>query len=181
LVAALALAAAARAEGEAVEPEVALPILLRVLTYDRGFKARGEGDFLVLLPADAANISRRDKVLAVARGMKLTSIQNRPLRYQALDFTSADALGQAIGGQTASAVLLIPGLPTAAVEQAKRAANGIHAYVLSLDTAVVEQKNAMVGVSIHDGHPQIVLNVDGARAANANFDNAVLKVARLVE
>ena len=53
--------------------------------------------------------------------------------------------------------------------------------MVSVDAALVEQKNAMVGVAIHDGHPQIVLNVNGARAASANFDNAVLKVARLVE
>jgi hypothetical protein len=54
-------------------------------------------------------------------------------------------------------------------------------YTLALDAALVEQKSALIAVSTHEGRPQIVLNVDAARGLNASFDNAVLRLARLIQ
>jgi hypothetical protein len=157
-----------------------MQIMLRVLTYDRAFKEHGEGDFVVLVLAGPSTTAQRDKVLTRISGLKLTHIQGRLLKYLPLDVTGADAIARGIEELKANALLLIDGTSSDVVAQAQREAASHHLYSLALDPSVVERKAALLGVSLRDGKPQILINVEGARGLHASFDNAVLRLARLI-
>jgi hypothetical protein len=178
--ASLLLAIPAAGDGEQLDPKTALSIMLRVITYDRSFKAPESG-FMVVIPTEPGLASARDQVLAASRELNLTSIQGHELRFAGVDLRDPSGLAAAVAQRKASAIVVIPGTSAPMLAEINRVSQASHLYTLALDPAAVEQKQALLSVAPHEGRPQIVLNVDAARALGATFDNSVLKVARLVQ
>jgi hypothetical protein len=176
----LVLAIPAAGDVEQLDPKTALSIMLRVLTYDRAFKAPESG-FVVLIPAEPALTAALDQVLAASRELNLTSIQGHELKFAGIDLREPTGLAAAVAQRKASAIVAIPGLSPALLAEINKVSLASHLYILALDPAMVEQKQALISVTPREGRPQIVLNVDAARALGATFDNSVLKVARLVQ
>jgi len=177
---AFALAPCARAE-EPLEPQLALPILLRVLPYDRAFSTRGEGTFVVLIVAQPGAGGDRDALLRAAEALKVSSIQGRPLRFEAAEAHDVASLREAVRKAHAGAILV----PARASNELLMALPVIldteHTYTLAMDPSAVERKLALLSVSNREGRPQIWLNIESTRAMNASFDSAILRVARLIQ
>src|SRR5580700_2206122 len=106
------LMAAPVAAGE-VDALHALPILLKVLTYDRNFHSRGSGEFVVLVPAEPASASARDEIFVVIKTLSLTAIQNRPLKFISVDYKDSTSLDDQVQKTRAQAILAIHGLSPA--------------------------------------------------------------------
>jgi hypothetical protein len=174
------LSLAAAADGDQLDPKTALSIMLRVLTYDRAFKPPESG-FVVVIPSEPAQAAARDQVVAATHALNLTSIQGHELRFAGIDLRDPSALAAQVAKSKASAILVVPGSSPALLTEINKISQASHLYVLALDPSLVEQKLALLGVAPREGRPQILLNVDAARALGATFDNSVLKVARLVQ
>jgi hypothetical protein len=183
LLVALALAAGTPASAATtnVDPLTALPILLRVLTYDRNFRSRGAGEFVVLVPGEAGKEASRDDVLVAVKTLGLNTIHNRPLKFVSADFKDAAALDDAVQKSRAQAILAVPGLVPATVKAISEVAQTNQIYTLALDFKFVETSLALGVAPKDDGKPQIVINLVAAKAVGAVFENSVLKLARLVQ
>ncbi len=168
--AALVLYAGA-ARAQEVPPQLALMVMLKVLTYDGHFAERGGGDFVVLVPYAKGGEGRAAELVEKAQGLELKSINERPLKFLAV---AASELG---GGTRASAVLLHAGFPPDAAQEVLAIATKARLYSLALDEALVKQ-GAMLSVASNAGKPQVVLNVTTARVVGAEMGPSVLKVAR---
>ena len=177
--AALLPAAAVRAD-EATDPKVALPVLLKVVTYDRNFAARGSREFVLLVASEPAQQALRAELLSTLKGLKLSSIHNRTLRLVEVEFKDQAFLDAKVQSERASAILAVPGLSGAGLTAVSEVAMDNQIYTLALDQAMAE-KSLAIAVTVKDGRPQIVINQTAAKGIGAVFESSVLKLARVVQ
>jgi hypothetical protein len=180
LIAALVCVEGAASAQDIPDPKVAVPILLKVITYDKAFSGRGAGDFVLLVVSEPGQANTREEVLTTLRTLKLSAVQNRPLRFVTAEFKDESSLAAKLDAVKPSALLAIPGISSPGVQLISEAAQKRQIYSLALDASMVE-RNLALGVVAREGKPQIVINVAAAKAVGANFETAVLKIAKMVQ
>jgi len=162
------------------QAKVAMPILLKVLTYDETFDSRGSGPFTVAVANEPGQEAARDNLLEELKALTVTSIKNRPLKFVPIEFKDERGLGAELTRTSADAILAVPGLSQTGVKAVSAVAEKAKRYSLALNSAMVEQALS-VGVSTEGGKPQIVINDRASKAVGAKFDVAVLRLARVVK
>lgn len=175
----LGLLLAGPAAAQELPAKLGLLVMLKVIRYDKHFPEGRKDDFVVLVAHDPAMSAGLSSVLGASEELKELSIDTRRLRFVPIPVGSAQELGAAAERLKASAVLAAPGVSSAGAESLAKAASQLKLYSLSLDTAHVE-KGILLGVTVQDGRPQIVINLRAAKDIDANFDVTVLKRARVV-
>src|SRR4051812_42279809 len=91
-------------------------MLLKVLTYDLNFDARGLGDFTVLVVADPSQTEKRNTLLEGLKGMPSQKVKPRTLKYAVIDFKDEPGLQAELDKTHASALLVVPGASPATVK-----------------------------------------------------------------
>ncbi len=178
LAVAVAAARPARAEETAVNRRVAVLLLLKILTYDKAFAARGSGDFVVLLACEPTQRPERDRLLEEIQTTGPRQILSRPLKFARAE-VDAKALGDRITETGASAVLVLPGLSAASTTAVSQLGTERKIYTLGLEEAAIVRGVAL-GVSTAQGKPQIVINRPSTQAIGAAFENALLQRAKVI-
>ncbi|MHB8877684.1 MAG: hypothetical protein ACYC8T_28670, partial [Myxococcaceae bacterium] len=153
---ALLTSGVARADGEMASLKVAMPILLKVLTYDQNFDSRGFGEFVVLVVSESAQQGARDQVLDVLKNLSVTRVKNRPLKFVAGEFKDGPSLDAEVLRTKAGAILVVPGVSSSGVGFISEIAQDNQIYSLALEAPMVEQAIA-VGVTQSGGRPQIII------------------------
>lgn len=161
---------------EKVPVNLALQLMLKVITYDQGFADRGTGDFVVLVPSGPDQAAGLNEALGAAKSMP-PKIQNRNIKFVPVAW---DQIATAAAAQNASALLLISGATGAEAAAAVQLATSKKLYTLSLNPAFVDERRALLGVGAKDGKPQVVIHLATAKDAGVNFPTTVLKIARTV-
>lgn len=172
------LSSAARADE--LDVKVAVPALLKVLTYDVNFDTRGTGDFVILVVGDAAVADKRKAIakdLEAVAGLKL---KTRPVKFVSAELKDEAALQADIDKVKAAAVLVVPGTAPAGAKAVSEVAQDNQIYALALDPAMVEQ-GLPVGVTMNGSKAQIVINEKAAKGVGARFESSVLKLARVIQ
>lgn len=162
-----------------INRKVAVLLLLKVLTYDKTFAARGDGDFVVLLAAEPGQKSDREALLAEIERSGPQTILSRPLRFVRAE-ADGRALEDAIRATRASALLVLPGISRDKAAELAGVGTRLRVYTLGLDEAVVAAGVAL-GVAIEDGRPQILINHPATEAIGAEFEPALLQRARVIQ
>lgn len=170
LVLLLALRAFAEPPPE-VPPRLAMLVMLKVLTYDSGFEARGQGDFVVTIPFSKGAESSAEAVRASLADLDIKTIKQRSLVFRTVAWGSKT---------TADAVLVSTALTVEDLRSAVQASRAAKQYSLTFDERQVAE-GVLLGVAPVNGKPQPVLNVSTARALGAEFSPSVLKLVRAVQ
>ena len=176
----LLLAAQGHAAGFADDVKTSMPMLLKVLTYDLNFDARGLGDFTLLVVSDPGQSEKRSTLLEGLKEMSIQKVKTRTLKYVVTEFKDEPSLQAEIDKTHASALLVVPGASTATVKHVWEVAQDNQTYALALEASMVELA-LPVGVQINSGKPQIVINEKAAKSVGAKFESAVLKLARVIQ
>jgi len=176
-----AIGAAAQAEAPAASLESALPLLLKTLSFDRNFAARGAiGPFVILVAAEPEKIATRDALLDTLRKVQDPKAGRRPVTFVGVDFKDEATLDAAVQRHHAAAILATPGMSAAGVKAVSEVSMDNQIYSLGLDATMANQGLA-VSVVEHEGHLQPVVNVPAAQAVGAVFELSLLRLARLVK
>ena len=168
------------AQEMAVPVEVQTSVFLRVLQFDRDLADRA-GDELVIGIAyqrrNRASLNARDAILGASRGEQ--SVMGIRVKYVTIALTGDGSLGDSLGANKVD-VLYIPPLRSLGLERVIAAAE---AHGVLTWTGVVEYVGGgvAVGVGAKGGRPEIVINLDAAKAAGVRFSSQLLKLARLVD
>jgi hypothetical protein len=162
------------------QAKVAIPILLKVLTYDETFDSRGSGPFTVAVASEPGQEAARAELTDELKTLTVTSIKNRPLKFVPIEFKDEKSLSSELTRSSADAILAVPGLSSSGVKTLSMVAEKAKRYSLALDASMVEQALS-VGVTTDGGKPQIVINDRASKAVGAKFDVAVLRLARVVK
>lgn len=171
------IASAARAD---VDVKAALPVLLKVLTYDVNFDARGAGPFVVLVTSEPTASAQRSAVMGTLKDIGVTEIKKRPLKFVAIDFKDEAQLQGEIDKNKASALLVVPGTPMAAMKSIWDVAQDNQLYALGLDAESV-QSYFPVGVTMVGDKPQILINEKSSKAVGVRFETVVLRMAKVIQ
>lgn len=155
---------------ERVPDSLGVLVMLKVLTYDSGFDARGSGDFVVLVPFAPGREADANALAKVGNALEVKSIKERPLRFVVLAAAESSK-------QSASAVLLHANFPGEVARPLLNMGRSRRWYTLSLDETLMLD-GSVLGVGLSDGKPQPLLNVTASKAIGAEFASAVLKRAR---
>jgi hypothetical protein len=174
----------ARAADEPVPAKLAMMVMLRVLTYDKNFSSHGSGDFLILVAHEPGQETALKNAMAASAELKDAAMQAKPsrrsIRFVTSEFRGPAGLKEAAQKEKANALLVLPGLSAEGLDAAVQVARELQLYSITLEPAYVE-KGVGVGVVGTGGKPVIVLNMATARALNAAFEPAVLRLARIVQ
>ena len=172
--------AAGHASAAELDIKAAMPALLKVLTYDVNFDARGVGDFVILVAGDADKADRRRGLMKELEGVTGTKVKTRSVRFVSVDLKDEPTLQADIDRSKASAVLAAPGTGTAGVKTISEVSQDNQIYALALEVAMVEQA-LPVGVTMNGGRPQIVINEKASKGVGARFETTVLRLARVIQ
>lgn len=176
----LALLSTSAAAAEDVDIKAAMPVLLKVLTYDVNFDARGVGDFVILVAGDADKADRRRALMKDLESVSGTKVKTRSVRFVSVDLKDEPTLQADIDRSKASAVLAAPGTGPGGVKTISEVSQDNQIYALALEVAMVQQA-LPVGVSMTGGKAQIVINEKAARGVGARFETSVLKLAKVIQ
>ncbi|MDP3234406.1 MAG: YfiR/HmsC family protein [Myxococcales bacterium] len=154
-----------------VPPRLAMLVLLKVLTYDAGFEARGQGDFVVTVPFSPGREGAADALLGLLGALEIKTIKQRKLVFQRLPVATTSSC---------DAVVVSAALDADGLRQALERSRAARQYSLALDEAMVRE-GALLGVASLGGKLQPVLNVSMARATGVEFSASILKLVRTVQ
>lgn len=171
--------ATALAAGADVDLKAALPVLLKVLTYDVNFDARGAGPFVVLVVSEPNQSAARSALIGNLKEVTVTEVKKRPLKYVAVDFRDEAQLQGEVDKNKASALLVVPGASAAVVKSMWDVAQDNQLYALALDAETM--KSFPIGVTMSGDKPQILINEKSSKAVGARFETVVLRLARVIQ
>jgi hypothetical protein len=169
------------AETMALAADVQIPLLLKVLTYDRNFERKAGKELAIGIvhdPSDRDSAKATDEVGTTLFKLTSRTVKGLPLKYYTIEFTGAADLERFVKEKKISVLYLAPGnaknLPVllkVAEDLDLTTLTGVPDYV---------RRGAMVGIGVNQDKPQILINLASARAGGSDFDASLLRIATVL-
>lgn len=181
LLAALGGQALAQAE-MAVAADRQVPLLLKILTYDRQLEAKAGRELVIGIvssPTSLASAKAREDVESALHSYLGKTVKKLPLQYFWQDYTNADKLKAWIKAKRISVLYISPGTEknlTAILEISRgndvTSITGVPEYV---------EKGVSVGIGQRQAKPQILINLTSSKLEGSEFDASLLRIATIVK
>jgi hypothetical protein len=182
LAAALLLACIPQLGAQADLPlNVQVPLLLRVLAYDRALSRTGAGDVVVVVLYDAASTVSGESRAAFVRAVRsgsITTVNGRAIKLVEVN-VAAGQVGAALRQNRAVAAYLTPGLD-ARVDELVSAGSASRTLLMTGNAQWV-RRGVSVGVGTAGGRPKLFINLPAARGAGADLPATLLQIATVVQ
>jgi len=180
---ALVLARPVSAQGMVQPASVQVPIILKVLTYDRQFEARARGAVTIGIihdPTDPASAQAMSEVSDILYEARDKTVRQLPIRYFQIEYTGAADLARFSEERSISVYYLAPGLSQSAVreilavsqERSTTTITGVPDYV---------ELGVSVGIGERRNRPQILINLPASRSEGSEFDASLLRIATVLK
>jgi hypothetical protein len=159
--------------------ESQVPLLLKVLTYDRHFETRAGQEVvvgIVFVPGDAESQAAANDVGETFFKFKGKTVKKLPVTYVMVEYKSAAEVEKLIKAKGVNVLYITPG-NAKNLEQLVRIsqANGV-----TTATGVPEyvKKGVAIGVGQRpDKKPQIHINLSSSKSEGSEFDASLLQIA----
>ena len=183
LVLALMLPALAEPAAELmpVPADLQIPLIFKILTYDRLLEERGKPEltFAVLYSPDAASVQAKDDALAILNRIVGKTVKKIPIRFVTIAYTTAAALQASLAESRVDVLYISPGFSerldelSAVCEQNHViTATGVPEYV---------GKGVGIGIGLHQNKPQILINLPACKRGGSQFDSSMLRIAQVIK
>jgi hypothetical protein len=173
----------ARAQEMAAPAEVQIPLLFKILTFDRRLGTRPPGKVIVIAvvfqTGFRSSLVARNQIVDALKAMHDSTISGHPVHWVAVEWKDAEQLRLALIHERADVVYLNPvrGVELDPITSAARAGGmttftGVPLYVeqgLSLSVGIVRDR------------PQIIVNLPATRAEGSDFTSQLLRLCRVIE
>jgi hypothetical protein len=174
---------AARTEPMPFPVDVQVPLLLKILTYDRLFEAKARSALtigVVFVAADPESVQAKDDILRALQAMSDRTIKNVPIKGLALEYRDAVSLEKTVRTNSINVLYIAPG-NAAVLSPLLRLS---HTRGITTATGVPEyvQKGVAIGIGIRpDRKPDILINLPSSRQEGSEFDASLLRIATVVK
>jgi hypothetical protein len=158
-----------------------VPLLLRVLAYDRALSRSGEGDVVIAVLYDAANPTSSGARSAFARTVRagtISTVNGRAIRIVEINVAGGQ-VDTELARTRAVAAYLTPGLD-GRLDQLVAAARSSGTLLMTGSPGWV-RRGVSVGVGSEGGRPRIFINLPAARAAGADLPANLLQIATVIQ
>lgn len=174
--------AAARAAVEAmpVPPGLQVPLILKILTYDRNFGRRAGSGLrigIVFSSRDAGSTRARDEIADVLKGFP--TIKKAPISHTTLEYTSDGQVESAAKSDQINMFYLTPG--TGPHLDGLLRISLAHRIITTTGVPQYVDKGVAVGIGVkQNDKPDILINLPASKAVGSEFDASLLRMARVV-
>jgi hypothetical protein len=178
----LAAAPAFAAEETDVSPDVQVPIIMRILAYDRNLESRAGAEVtvgIVYAPADPQSVKEANAVSDAFYRYAGKTVKRLPIRYVLLEYTTPENLERSVATRGIDVLYVAPGnaqnlAGITRVSQARSitTTTGVPDYV---------RRGISVGVGRSQERAQILINLTSSRAEGCEFDASLLRIATVVK
>jgi hypothetical protein len=158
-----------------------VPLLLKILTYDRNFGSHGESALhvaIIVAPGDPVSTRTSSEIAEVFRSLADKTVRKLPITFQTLEYTSDDQIANALPAKQVNVLYIAPGndknlrnLIQMSHTRGAISTTGVPTYV---------EKGVAVGIGVRQDKPQILINLASSRAAGSDFDAGLLRIASIV-
>ncbi len=173
-------ALSALADEMAVPADLQVPLILKVLTYDRNFdeKAQNELKIGIVYTGNAASQKAKNEVIGVLEKFSGKTIRKLPIKYLPIEFTSQRDLENSAKTNRMNVLYIAPGNAQnldvlLKVSQANQiiTTTGVPTYV---------DQGVAVGIGIRQDKPQILINLGSSKKEGSEFDASLLRIASVI-
>jgi uncharacterized protein DUF4154 len=183
LLAALAAAApsARAADSMPVPADLQVPLLLKILTYDRNLETRAKAELnigVVYDAADAASVKAKNEVADILTKVADKTVKKLPIRFVPIEYKTLPELETTVKSRGVNLLYLTPGLRNVEelirFSQANRitTATGVRSFV---------ERGVAVGVGVRQDKPEILINLRASRSEGSEFDASLLRIATVLK
>jgi len=172
----------ARAQEMAAPAEVQIPLLFKILTFDRRLGTRPPGQVIVIAvvfqTGFRSSLVARNQIVDALKAMHDSTIAGHPVRWVAVEWKDDEQLRLALLRERTDVVYLTPvrGVELDPVTSTARAGGmttftGVPGYVeqgLGLSVGIVRER------------PQIIVNLSATRAEGSDFSSQLLRLCKVI-
>ena len=173
----------AHAQEIAAPAEIQVPLLFKILTFDRSLGTRPPGNVIVIAvvfqTGYRASLVARNQIVDVLKAMDNPTISGHPVRWVAVEWKDGEQIGLGLMHERADVVYVTPlrGVQLGPIMKTARASSmttftGVPLYV---------KQGLALGVGIVREHPQIIVNLRATRAEGSDFTSQLLRVSTVIE
>jgi hypothetical protein len=179
------------AEGQASAPlatdampvpaSLQVPLLLKILTYDRNFAARTGSSLRIAVVFSGANpdsIRARDEIAAAFEAFADKTVKNLPIRQSALEYVSDSQVDAAVLADQIKVLYLTPGIG-AHLDGLLRIGRA-HQIITTTGVPEYVEKGVAVGIGIKLDKPHILINLGTSKDVGSEFDVSLLRIAKVI-
>jgi hypothetical protein len=163
--------------------EVQIPLLYKILTFDRRLGERAPGDDIVIAilyqTGYRGSVVARDQAVDALKRMGDSTISGHAVHWLSVELTGVEALRLSLTRNRADVIYVTPlrGVELDPIKVVARAAGittftGVPRYV---------ERGLALGVGIARERPQIIVNLEAARAEGSDFTSQLLRVCKVLE
>jgi len=171
----------AAAEDMALAADLQIPLLLKVLTYDRNLEVKAGKELaigIVYDPADRDSAAATDQIGSTLYRFAGKTVKTLPIKYYTIEYTSPADIERFVKQRGISVLYVAPGnsknlASLVKLSQALRliSATGVPDYV---------RKGIAVGIGVVQDRPQILINLASSKAEGSDFDASLLRIATIL-
>jgi hypothetical protein len=171
----------ARGQESTVPIDVHVPILLKVLTFDRNLKARTGAEIVIGIAYQSdyrTSLTTQEDVMRAMGDHSNPRIEETPLRLVPIDIDESD-LGGTLTREKVDILYFAP-LRNVSIRQITTVARSKHVATMTGVSKYVESGVAF-GVGMKSGKPLILINRTSQILEGIDFSSQLLKLARIID
>lgn len=172
-----------QSQGMDAPAEVQIPLLYKILTFDRKLGDRAPGNDIVIAivfqTGYRGSLVARDQVMDALKQMGDSTISGHPVNWVAVELNDVESLRLALIRHRVDVIYVTPlrGVELDPIKRVARAARmttftGVPRYV---------ERGLALGVGIARERPQIIVNLGASRAEGSDFTSQLLRVSKVIE
>ena len=173
----------AQAQKMAAPAEVQVPLLFKILTFDRRVGTRPPGNVIVIAvvfqTGYRASLVARNQIVDALKAMQDSTISGHPVRWVAVEWIDEEQVRLALIRERTDVVYVTPlrGVELHPLIRTARAAGmttftGVPLYV---------EQGVALSIGIVRERPQIIVNLPATRAEGSDFNSQLLRVSKVIE
>jgi len=173
----------AQAQKMAAPAEVQVPLLFKILTFDRRVGTRPAGNVIVIAvvfqTGYRASLVARNQIVEALKAMEDSTISGHPVRWVAVEWIDEEQVRLALIRERTDVVYVTPlrGVELHPLVRTARAAGmttftGVPLYV---------EQGVALSIGIVRERPQIIVNLAAARAEGSDFTSQLLRLCKVIE
>lgn len=168
-------------EEMALAAELQVPLLLKILTYDRNLETKAGKELaigIVYDPADRDSAAATDQIGSTLFKFASKTVKALPIKYYTIEYSTPADLERFVKERRVSVLYVAPGnsknlasLLKIAQDLHLTSATGVPDYV---------RKGVAVGIGVVQDRPQILINLASSKAEGSDFDASLLRIATIL-
>lgn len=170
------------AEEMPVPIEVQVPLIMKILTFDRNFEQNFETDVtigIVYVPGDSSSLEVRDHLSSWLEQSADKTLKTRPVKYISVAYNTKSELEQAITSHNVNLLYITPGnsehlntLLTISQTNQIITVTGVPGYV---------EQGVSIGLGLKENQkPKIQINLASSKSEGVAFEAKLLKLAEVI-